>query len=170
MKLRRAYVWIGHQVEPFQAAIFWRRIFQRSTLLRSSTSAWEHFRVERNKKGNHVVGRPAPHRYPFFHKTTWKISIFIYQTDPLLASALNSHTRFIGVIRWLDLPLFGCPLARGGSRFHRPVTLTHLPDIGQPFAPLKHTACRWMSGRRNRAGGSVVKPRLLLAERDGLEA
>jgi hypothetical protein len=64
--------------------------------------------------------------------------------------------------------LFG-PLVGWSSRLGRQVILPPL-TTAQPVAALLAMACRLMSGLRNRAGSSVVKPRLGLTQGDGLEA
>src|SRR5260370_482489 len=52
-KLRRAYVWIGHQVELCPAAIFLRRIFRASTL-------WRVFQPNREKKTSREKQKKQP--------------------------------------------------------------------------------------------------------------
>ena len=112
---------------------------------------------------------PAPLGEPFFHKKTWNCYIKNSLTDPPLSSRRNSHSDPIGVSQYPNSQLVACIFGRGGSRFHRPST-SSLDRTAQPLTALARTARRMMIGRRNRAGRSVVKPRLGLTLGEGLEA
>jgi hypothetical protein len=156
------------QVDPYKARFFRRRIFRTSASWRSFNPHASFFRIRRNRKGNHVVAPPAPLGYPLFHKKTWKCCINNSETDRLLSSPLTPIPSVS--VNTLNSPFLGSAFGNGGSRFHRPANLKPRPNIAQPLTALARTACRMTIGRRNRAGRSVVKPRLSLTPGKGLEA
>jgi hypothetical protein len=140
--------------------------FWTSTFWRSFIPARRFFSLRRNRKANDGGRNPPPLVSFLCHKTPGILALTTLKRN---RPTFNAHTRFIGVSQWHDVPLLACPLARGGSRFYRPVVLKRQPIIAQALAALACIPCRLISGRRNRAGSSVVRPRLALTHGDGLE-
>ena len=107
---------------------------------------------ERNKKVTTSSLHPPPTGILFCHKKTWKISIFIYQTDRRLSSTLKSHTPFIGVSQ---KP--GRPAPRLSSRQGRKVILP--PRDDQAYTPTQSSRESPASSRAeaSKAGSSDLE-------------